>query len=98
MVPLAVATVLVGCDGSLDGSPGGNSEPMGRGNRCNENLAAVVDEDYLLENGLEVRDPDAATIAVGGAIAEVCVEGPSSTPIEEGAQRVVEIVRDRNTS
>ena len=71
---------------------------MGSGNECNGNLSAVVDENYLLDNGLEIRDSDAATIAVGGAIAEVCIDGPASTSIDQGAQRVVEILRQRNTA
>ena len=89
-----VTVALIGC-GDLSS---GNSERMGRGNKCIENLGAVVDEDYLLANGLEIRKADAATIAVGGAIAEVCIDGPASMSIEDGAQRVVEIVRKRYAS
>jgi hypothetical protein len=71
---------------------------MGSGEACINNIAAVVDLDYLAENGLEPRDSDAATIAVGGAIAEVCTDGPSTMSIDDGAEMVVGIIRDRNTS
>jgi hypothetical protein len=70
---------------------------MGSGRTCRRRLAGVVDEQYLAERGLEVKEgkEEAATIEVGGAIAEVCAAGPRSLPVDHGAQRVVEVLRKR---
>lgn len=89
---LAMLVLLPSCE--LTGGTG-DSRPMGSGQTCHRRLSAVVDEDFLLAEGLEIKDADLATVAVGGVIAEVCMDGPSSISVDQGAERVADVIRSR---
>jgi hypothetical protein len=74
---------------------GGNGEPMGSGAECTQKLSQVVTTSYLLDHGLQVKDSQAATIQVGGAIADVCLQGPSTKSVDDGAEKVVDWINAR---
>jgi hypothetical protein len=74
---------------------GRSGEPMGSGAECTQKLSQVVTTSYLLDHGLQVKDSQAATIQVGGAIADVCLQGPSSQSVDDGAEKVVDWINAR---
>jgi hypothetical protein len=82
LILIAVAVVVLM-------SLGESSPPMGSGETCHRNLGAKVTTGYLSGKGLSVQTPEDAAIVMGGAIAEICREGPPDTSIDEGAERVV---------
>jgi len=88
-----VAVTLAACRGSE-----GEDEPMGTGGSCEEHLAAVVDEAYLVDQGVEVMDLQVVSDEITEAIERVCADGPASSSIAEGVERVVTLVRARTTS
>jgi len=88
-----VAVTLAACGGS-EGADGS----MGTGRSCQERLAAVVDEPYLVEQGVEVMDLEVVSDEITEAIETVCADGPASSSIAEGVERVVTLVRARTTS
>lgn len=104
VVSLVMTLAMAACaETSTEGQPSGATATsnasagpqMGRGKRCNHRLANIIDTAYLAEHDLEVKDKDAATIAVGGAIAEVCMKGPATLTVAEGGEKVIEIVKNR---
>jgi hypothetical protein len=91
---LVVALVaLAACQGSE-----GEDGPMGAGRSCEEHLAAVVDQAYLVDQGVEIMDLQVVSDEVTEAIETVCADGPASTTIAVGVERVVTRVRARTTS
>jgi hypothetical protein len=90
---VVVAVTLAACGGS-EGADGA----MGTGGSCEERLAAVVDEAYLADQGVEVMDIQVVSDEITEAIETVCADGPASTSIAEGVLRVVTLVRARTTS
>jgi hypothetical protein len=90
---VVVAMTLAACAGSEaeDGS-------MGTGGSCEERLAAVVDEAYLVDQGVEIMDLQVVSDEITEAIEKVCADGPASSSIAEGVERVVTLVRARTTS
>jgi hypothetical protein len=93
LLVVVLAVTLAACGGSEaeDGS-------MGTGGSCEEQLAAVVDEAYLVEQGVEVMDLQVVSEEITEAIETVCADGPASSTIAEGVERVVTRVRARTTS
>jgi hypothetical protein len=100
LLAISLLVALPGCELSVGDGDGDGGQRMGSGNVCHRRLSAIVDESYLESQGLEIKpgQEDAATIQVGGAIAEVCREGPADLSVDDGAERVVDIVRARHTS
>jgi len=66
--------------------------PMGQGEQCIDRLSKVVGIGYLGEHGVTVKDEDAAMVAIGRAIPEVCEKGPADLSLHGGAHRVIAIV------
>ena len=93
LLVVVLALTLAACDGSE-----GEAGSMGNGGACEEQLAAVVDEAYLVEQGVEVMDIQVVSDEITEAIETVCADGPASTSISAGAERVVTRVRARTTS
>ena len=93
LVLVVAIMTLAACDGST-----AEDGPIGTGGSCEEHLAAVVDEAYLVDQGVEVMDLQVVSDEIAEAIETVCADGPASTSIAEGAERVVTLVRARTTS
>ena len=94
-IVVVVAVVGFGLYALISSNDRNSGTPMGSGTTCHDRLAAIVDEAYLIDHGLVIKDSDAATVAVGGTIAEVCMDGPSTLDVDDGAERVVDIVEQR---
>ena len=69
-------------------------EEMGSGGACNSRLSALVNENYLLNHGLEIKDGDEATIVVVAQSLPVCQNVPPSLTVDQGAQAVVQRIKD----
>ena len=90
---VVVAVGLAACGGSE-----GEDGTMGTGSSCEERLAAVVDEPYLVDQGVEVMDIRVVSDEITEAIEKVCADGPASTSISGGVERVVTRIWARTTS
>jgi hypothetical protein len=93
LLVVVVAFTLGAC-----GRSGGADGAMGTGGSCEEHLAEVVDESYLVDQGVEVVDLQVVSDEIAEAIETICANGPASTTIADGVERVVTLVRARTTS
>jgi hypothetical protein len=68
---------------------------MGSGETCHQRLSAKTTASYMADHGLEMKDPQLATVYLGGAIAEVCRSGPATMSVDDGAEKVADLLKSR---
>lgn len=85
IVPLLVVVLIVsGCQGE---------EPETVGEECIQKVGAVVDQEFLEERDATLIEIGAGRRDLVAAIAQACFEASPDDPVDEVAERAVEILR-----